>query len=100
LEAPGKEDKMAEGTAKLVRWVPARFWDDHESRDLADGAEFISKAGGGYRIAFTQAALDELKSDADFYATGFTYEDGAEIRGLIASAKATLRHLAKQEDSK
>ena len=90
---------MVEEIKKLVRVVPVRFFDDHFSRDLVPDGEcdFISKSGGRYRLAMTPAAIAELKSDADYYATGFVGEDAAEIRGLISSAKATLVALKKQE---
>lgn len=90
---------MEELVKKLIRVVPIRFFDDHWSRDLVpEGAiDYLGKSGGKYKLAMTPAAIAELKSDADFYATGFVGEDAAEIRGLIASAKATLKALEKQE---
>jgi hypothetical protein len=88
--------KMKANAEKITRLVPVRFYDDHEMRDLSEGAEIIAKKGHRYLVEFTPAALAELRSDADYYATGFTGEDAAEIRGLIASARATLRALDDQ----
>ena len=78
--------------SKTVR-VPARFFDDHCDRDLDEGCNEVSRNSKGVLVEFTDAAFAELLSDANYYATGFTGEDAAEIRGLIASARATVKTL-------
>ena len=84
----------------ITRRVPAKFFDDHCDRDLGEGTTIIAKKSNGYMVEFTPQALAELKSDADYYATGFNYGDASEIRGLIASARATLKALTKQEETR
>lgn len=71
--------------------VPARFFDDHCDRDLGEGCNEISRNSKGVIVEFTDAALAELLNDAKYYATGFSGEDAVEIRGLIASARATVK---------
>jgi hypothetical protein len=83
---------------KLTRLVPVTFWDDHEGRDLAEGAEVIEQKGNRYRIEFTPAALDELESDADYYANHMPeFEKESPFgRSICTSARATLRALEAQ----
>lgn len=76
--------------------VPAKFWWDHYNRDLDDTSRVVKGSGHRVLLEMNPAAIAELASDADYYATGFTGEDAADLRGLIASAKATLKALKKQ----
>ena len=81
---------------KLTRLVPVIFWDDHEGRDLAEGAEIIEQKGNRYLIEFTPAALDELESDADHYAHHMADFEQDGGRSICESARATLRELEAQ----
>jgi hypothetical protein len=83
---------------KLTRLVPVIFFDDHEGRDLAEGAEIIEKKGNRYRIEFTPAALRELESDAEYYANHMPeFEKESPFgRSVCTSARATLRALKAQ----
>ena len=87
--------------------VPARFWDDHTSREteytaLAEAGANIStdeltdeikRNGSRVTLSMNLLCIAELASDADYYATGMDGE--RELSGLIASARATVRALAK-----
>lgn len=87
--------------------VPARFWDDHASRETEYTALYetganistdeltneVKRSGSRVTLSMNLLCIAELASDADYYATGMTGEPG--LNGLIASAKATVRALAK-----
>ena len=92
---------------RIEMWLGARFWDDHTSRETEDDlllglgislderSKVLKRSGSRVLVSMNQLCIAELTSDADYYATGFGYGDDAEIRGLISSAKATVRGLAK-----
>lgn len=92
---------------RIGMWLGARFWDDHISRETEDEllmslgislderSKEIKRSGTRVFVSMNQLCIAELASDADYYATGFGYGDDADIRGLISSAKATVRALAK-----
>ena len=100
-----KEEKMAAQRFEIT--VPARFWDDHASRETEytalheAGANIstdeltneVSRTGSKVKLSMNLLCIAELASDADYYATGMTGEP--YLNGLIASAKATVRALAK-----
>ena len=79
----------------LVR-VPTRFFIDHKERDLPT-PEVVKETKNHYWIRFDDPNIDELGSDAFFYA--FPHIDGAgpgqSYWGLTCSARATVKALAK-----
>lgn len=76
--------------------VPARFWWDHVERcelwDL-DACE-ISQTSKGILVHLNMDQIHNLHSDADYYEDA-AKEMGPEYLGLISSARATLKRLAK-----
>jgi hypothetical protein len=80
---------------ELVVRVSAMFWDDHVSRDLDFTSEEIARNKLTVTLKMSQAAVNELASDADYYAS-FDGEDLADNRAIVGAAKSTLRALAKQ----
>jgi len=79
-----------EGPTRTVT-LPPRFYDDHADRDLPAG-RVIGRTRKSVTVELTAAEWTELRSDADHYANSNAYGD-PEFRGLIASARATLRRL-------
>lgn len=81
--------------------IPARFWDDHASSNENPGRVLKYTSGGRYvTVELDDEQLANLRSDADLYATGKD-DFWAEYRGLVLSARATLKALDKQmEDQK
>lgn len=83
--------------------VPALFWNDHayrecESQFAPDRQTIEIKENSRYIwLSMTPEAIDELYSDADYYATSFIGEDAEGIRGIISSARATVKALAAQK---
>lgn len=82
-------------TRKL--WVPEKFWDDHVYRecDLKWDTQEIRRAGKRVLLSICDDALADLEGDADYYAS-FDGSDFQDNRGLVLSARATLRAIAKQ----
>ena len=81
--------------------LPAKFYDDHcdrmSDKDPADPAfsdRLIKRKGSLVVVEACTEALDEIASDADYYASlraGIEVE--REYFGLIQSAKATLKRI-------
>ena len=86
--------------ARVELLVPTVFWDDHISRDCEIGAGIgeadrsieIKQSSKGTLVSMTEAAISELWSDADYYAS----EMGRDYPGLASSARATLRAIRRQ----
>ena len=82
--------------------VPALFWNDHIYReceqDFATDRRTVEiKENSRYIwLSMTPEAIAELLSDADYYATSFVGEDAIGIRGLISSARATVKAIKAQ----
>ena len=76
-------------TPTLIR-IPKRFPDDHLERALPT-PEIVRETKSHYFIDPDDAVLGELADDARHYVDGL--DDTP--RGLIASARATLRALGK-----
>ena len=76
--------------------LPRRFWDDHYERCCAHPGlrEEVKTSKREVTVCLDGEALANLKSDADYYSdpTGFDTSD-PWMRGLIASARATLKRL-------
>jgi hypothetical protein len=77
--------------------VPFHFWDDHEARCDPAGATVVKRLRQGsiVRLDITGDDIADLHSDAAYYAD-FEGIDRQDNFGIVNSAKATLRHLAKQ----
>jgi hypothetical protein len=76
----------------LIR-IPKRFLDDHLERDLPT-PEIVRETSLHYFIASGDPAIGELIEDARHYADGL---DEAP-RGIVMSARATLRAIRQAED--
>lgn len=70
--------------------LPRRFYDDHVDRELSAGVE-QRRLARQVEVVLDQASFDELRSDADHYATSPGFDPS--LRGLIASARATVAAL-------
>lgn len=76
--------------------IPRRFWDDHTDRcDECDGnVTEIRRTSTGVVVHLSMERIDDLASDASYYD-----ECGGEMDayyfGLVSSARATLKRLAK-----
>jgi hypothetical protein len=77
--------------------VPARFWEDHLSRSDTlnrDEVEIAFSKREGFTVELTRDQADNLVSDADYYVECGS-EMGPDYFGLVSSARATLKRLAK-----
>jgi hypothetical protein len=76
--------------------TPRRFWDDHTERcDECDGnVKEIRRTSTGVVVHLSMERINDLASDASYYD-----ECGGEMDayyfGLVSSARATLKRLAK-----
>jgi hypothetical protein len=75
----------------MEKRLPPRFYWDHVSRDLPAG-KVVSETQRYVRVELTQDDYEELLSDAKHYAYSMAV-GGFEDRGLIASARATVKAL-------
>ena len=76
--------------------TPFHFWDDHDER--CDSQAVVVKRlrqGSMVRLDITGVEIADLHSDAEYYAD-FDGVDRQDNFGIVNSAQATLRHLAKQ----
>ena len=86
---------------KTIR-VPALFWNDHayrecESQFAPDRQTIEIKENSRYIwLSMTPEAISELLSDARYYSSEFTGEDAIGIRGIIMSARATVKAIKAQ----
>lgn len=82
----------------VIATVPERFYDDHVERDLPAGRVVKALSKNRLRVELDREAYDDLLSDARHYADpeGFDWNDPF-MRGVILSAKATVRALEKVE---
>jgi hypothetical protein len=69
--------------------IPKRFYDDHVERDL-DAPGILNETKGHYYIDALSPYLDELLSDAEYYAAMANYMDD-HVFGICVSARATAR---------
>lgn len=75
--------------------VPARFWYDHKERGCSETAEVLHYGKQLVTVVLDEEAWKDLYSDAEYYATQETSVWAADYRGLIASAKATVRRMTE-----
>jgi hypothetical protein len=87
---------MTTETATTELTVPRTFWDDHAERcDLWDlEACEISYSSTGVVVKLTAEQIRDLATDASYYVECGP-DMGREYFGLISSARATLKRLAK-----
>ncbi len=74
--------------------LPGIFWRDHYDRCSDHDGERVIIRDDGRRavVELDDAALADLKSDAEYYADGVDFcGEKAAYRSLIRSARATLR---------
>jgi hypothetical protein len=77
--------------------LPPTFWEDHLSRSDTlnrDEVEIAFSKRDGFTVELTREQADDLASDADYYVYCGS-EMGPEYFGLVSSARATLKRLAK-----
>ena len=86
-------DLLRDGSTVQVR-LPARFYEDHVARDLPSGV-VVKRLAREVDVRLDREALDDLRSDAEHYATEPSYR--TYDPGLVSSAKATLRRLVGVE---
>ena len=78
--------------------VPKTFVGDHDSRGLMErglASAVVKKTKAGYTLSLTPEEFRELLDDARYYAEGGCEVFGWEYRGLVASARATVKALEK-----
>jgi ribonuclease PH len=80
---------------ELVVRVSAAFWDDHYSRDLDFTSEEIARNKLTVTLKMSQQAVNELASDADYYAS-FDGEDLRDNLATVRAARSTLQALQRQ----
>ena len=76
--------------------VPTRFYQDHcdRSNDIKELISAIIKSSGNYVVVdLSNDQINELWSDAEYYAEGVDYP---ELQGVMKSARATIKALKKQ----
>jgi hypothetical protein len=79
---------------KITISVPTLFWNDHYDRCGEEGKAKVIKRGSKLTtVQLDQAAWDNLLGDADYYATQDFGVWGSDLRGLIGSARTTLRRM-------
>jgi hypothetical protein len=79
--------------------IPKCFLIDHDSRDLLKDASLddviVRETKKHYIVAMTDAQVNELMSDADYY-KDLQSELGWDMMHLVISARATYNALLKQ----
>lgn len=82
--------------------APIAFWEDHINRsdnpDALRDAE-VERLKAGMAVLLTAEQLSELKSDAKFYADMGVAEFGWEYAGVVSSARATVKRIAKLQQA-
>lgn len=87
-----------ERTAMVTVRVPKAFVNDHDDRGLIErglAAATVKATKAGYTLDLTPEEFSELLSDARYYAEQGCEVFGWEYRGLISSAKATVKAMEK-----
>ncbi len=78
--------------------IPTLFWNDHYERCGEEGvAEIIKRGDRLTTVRLDDEAWDNLLGDADYYGTQDFSVWGSDLRGLVASARATLRRMKAVE---
>lgn len=78
--------------------LPPRFVEDMVDRELLPESVIVRQTKSYAIVDLDEAQLSEVRKDAEFYVSEASYfVDDPYVRGLVASARATLRALAKAE---
>lgn len=75
--------------------IPPTFYLDHRARENGTSGKVISHTSNYIVVDLDDEALYDLISDAEVYAE-FAGEDFQYNRGLVLSARATLKAINKQ----
>jgi len=98
MEVQEMADQVAQTKKLTVVKVPAIFWDDHFSRDLDFTSVEVSRNKKTVTLQMTDEALDELISDADYWAGDHWYgEEKRDNLRIINSARSTIKSLHRQD---
>ena len=75
----------------MIIQIPTMFWTDHQFRCGGYGKAKVIKSGAKLTtVRLDQEAWENLYGDAAYYSTqSFAFD----LRGLISSARATLRRM-------
>lgn len=73
--------------------IPARFYEDHRGRDCGETGIVVKRLASKVRVQLDRTAYDDLLSDAEHYAGDGMSEWWDEGRGVILSARATVKAL-------
>lgn len=74
--------------------IPPRFYFDHLARECGKSGKIVSSAKNYLIVELDDIALSDLLSDASYYSESNDISDPS-IRGLVTSARATLRAIDK-----
>ena len=78
----------------MIIQIPTMFWNDHYWRCGEYGKSKVIKSGSKLTtVRLDQEAWDNLLGDADYYATQGFSAFSQDFRGIVMSAKATLRRM-------
>jgi hypothetical protein len=73
--------------------VAPRFWYDHKDRGCSPTAEVIKYTEKNVTVLLDEQAWSDLYSDAEYYGGSDGNWFGGDYRGLVASARSTLRKM-------
>lgn len=73
--------------------IPTLFWRDHFDRAENDTAEVVKAGERLTTVILDEAAWANLYSDADYYASQDNDVWAGDYRGLINSARTTLKRM-------
>jgi hypothetical protein len=98
-----------DNTSKTTYIVPRAFFDDHINRELPpfdagtcslpDGV-IVKTTRSTYTVLLTTDEMAELWSDADYYSDIVKMSEDNSYLGLQTSARATVKRLQAQYNSK
>ena len=78
----------------MIIQIPTMFWNDHQERCGEYGKAKVIKFGVKLTtVSLDQEAWDNLVGDADYYATQGFDVWSQDLRGIVMSARATLRRM-------
>lgn len=77
---------------RVIVKLPVRFYEDHQARDCGSTGIVLQERKSFTEVSLDSVAYDDLHSDCTYYNT-FTGDDYAWNRGLVLSARATLKRL-------
>ena len=75
--------------------LPAKFYLDHRARDCGESGKIVRSTKNYIIVELDAAALDDLLSDADYYAS-LQGDDFHENKGVCLSARATVTAITNQ----